>query len=88
MFFLIAEEITKIVAFLILDEEWPKKNLIRLFFNLSTFLLRDLSLPCTSKPSPIIIRANPLIPIPPIPTKCIISDFAKFIFIIYIRLFI
>ena len=45
LLFLIAEDITKIVAFLIFDEACPKKNLILFFFNLSTFLLNDLSLP-------------------------------------------
>ena len=45
LLFLIAEEITKIVAFLIFDDACPKKNLILFFFSLSMFLLRDLSLP-------------------------------------------
>ena len=77
-----AEEITNIVAFLIFVEACPKKNLILFFLSLSIFLLSDLSLPCILKPKPFMTNAKPLIPIPPIPTKCIISDLAKLIFIL------
>ena len=62
-----------------------KKNRIKIFilsfFNLSIFLFKTKSLPWTLNPFPFIIKESPLIPIPPIPTKCTISVFANSIFI-------
>ena len=67
--FFIADETTTIVASFKFCRECPKKILIFSFFNLSTFLLYKISLPCTLNPLPLIISARPLIPMPPIPIK-------------------
>ena len=81
LFFFIAEDTTTIVASLRFCFFCPIKILIFSFLSLSTFLFRLKSLPWTLKPLPFIIKESPLIPIPPIPTKWIISVFAISIFI-------
>ena len=88
LFFLIAEEITTIVAVLRFCFLCPINILIFSFFNLSIFLFKDKSLPCTLNPFPFIMRESPLIPIPPIPIKWIISVFANSIFIYNIYYFL
>ena len=83
LFFFIADETTIIVALFIFCFLWPIEILILPFFNLSIFLLLEISLPWTLKPLPFIIKDKPLMPMPPIPTKWIISDLANLIFIYY-----
>ena len=81
LFFFIAEDFTKTVVLLRFEILCPSKTLILFFFNLSIFLFMEISLPWTLKPSSFIIKANPLIPIPPMPIKCISSVFPNLIFI-------
>ena len=53
-------------------EEWPEKIFIPSFFSLFVLLLFNKSLPCILKPCENKTSAIPDIPMPPIPTKCII----------------
>ena len=82
LFFLIAEDLTIIVAFEILLLLWPINILIPIFLQLSVFLFLEISLPWIAKPIIFIIWARPLIPMPPIPIKWMISLLPKLIFFI------